>query len=235
MAADRDPLREFNNLVCRAAWRPVHGLRQEDSKVYAELRLADVAIPLALHVAVRHCDASPPCRAMGKTLSRIGLRTVDEKIDYPSFIWSTTAAQVLLAGDGAASLALRTFTSISAVPSTPTHLPLRRSQIFEVGALAPPKTISTTAIPMRHDAPGYTPAKLLFLNAVGDRGLQSAASRLQTTHRYCSARPEWDRGEHHYERSGPRPLEVVFSRSTRAASRIADQIMVCRCWMSSRR
>jgi len=28
-------------------------------------------------VAIRQCDASPLCRAMGKTLSRIGLRTFD--------------------------------------------------------------------------------------------------------------------------------------------------------------
>lgn len=40
--------------------------------------------------------------------------------------------------------------------------------------------------------------------------------------------------EDDYERSGPRPREVVFCRSIWAASRIADRIMVCRSWMSSR-
>ena len=40
--------------------------------------------------------------------------------------------------------------------------------------------------------------------------------------------------EDHYERSGPRPREVVFCRSIWAASRIADRIMVCRSWMRSR-
>jgi hypothetical protein len=70
-----------------------------------------------------------------------------------------------------------------------------------------------------------------------DLGGDCAAARADSPRvaaRYCTARPEWDRGEHDYERSGPRPREVVFSRSTRAASRIADRIMVCRCWMSSR-